>query len=140
MVITTVFRAAVWLRYAARMTEPARRPPPYRLDRATLEREVRIDVMRASGAGGQHLHKTESAVRLTHFPSGAVVVASDTRSQLMNRELAFDRLVERLRKLNFVPKKRKKTRPTLAAKKRRLEGKRHAGGTKRLRGRVRGED
>jgi protein subunit release factor B len=115
----------------------ARRPPPYRLDRATLETEVRLDVMRASGAGGQHLHKTESAVRLTHFPSGVVVLASDTRSQQMNRELAFERLIERLRKLNFVPKKRKKTKPTFAAKKRRLEGKRREGSTKRLRGRVR---
>lgn len=121
------------------MHEPARRPPPYHLDRATLESEVRLDTMRASGPGGQHLHKTESAVRLTHLPSGVVVTASDTRSQARNRELAFERLVERLRRLNFVPKKRKKTRPTLGAKKRRLEGKRHAGATKKLRGRVRGE-
>jgi len=118
----------------------ARRPPPYALDRNTLEGEVRQDVMRASGAGGQHLHKTESAVRLTHFPSGVVVVASDTRSQQMNRELAFERLIERLRKLNFIPKKRKKTRPTLSSRKRRLEGKRRAADTKRLRGRVRESD
>lgn len=121
------------------MHEPARHPPPYHLDRDTLESEVRLDTMRASGPGGQHLHKTESAVRLTHLPSGVVVTASDTRSQARNRELAFERLVERLRRLNFVPKKRKKTRPTLGAKKRRLEGKRHAGATKKLRGRVRGE-
>jgi ribosome-associated protein len=122
------------------MIAPGRRPPPYSLNRAVLETEVRIDVMRASGAGGQHLHKTESAVRLTHMPSGVVVIASDTRSQNQNRELAFERLIERLRKLNFVPKKRKKTRPTVASKKRRLEGKRHAADTKRLRGRVRGDD
>jgi len=121
------------------MTQPARRPPPYRLDRATLEREVRVDTFRASGAGGQHLHKTESAVRLTHPPSGVSVAVSDTRSQSQNRELAFERLAARLRQLNYVPKKRKKTRPTLASKKRRLEGKRHAAGTKKLRGRVRGE-
>ena len=119
---------------------PARRPPPYALDRASLEQEVRIDVFRASGAGGQHLHKTESAVRLTHAPSGVSVTSSDTRSQTQNRETAFARLIERLKKLNFIPKKRKKTRPTLGAKKRRLEGKRHAGATKRLRGRVRGEE
>ena len=118
----------------------ARRPPPYHLDRDILEGEVRLDTMRASGPGGQHLHKTESAVRLTHLPSGVVVTASDTRSQTRNRELAFERLIERLRKLNVVPKKRKKTRPTLGAKKRRLEGKRQAGAAKRLRGRVRGED
>ena len=122
------------------MTESARRPPPYRLDRATLEREVRVDTFRASGAGGQHLHKTESAVRLTHPPSGVSIAVSDTRSQIQNRELAFERLAARLRQLNFVPKKRKKTRPTLASKKRRLEGKHRAAGTKKLRGRVRGED
>lgn len=118
----------------------ARRPPPYSLDRKTLDGEVRVDTMRASGPGGQHLHKTESAVRLTHLPSGVVVIAADTRSQARNRALAFERLVERLRALNVVPKKRKKTRPTASAKKRRLEGKRHAGTTKRLRGRVRGTD
>lgn len=115
-------------------------PPPYSVDRETLEGEVRLDTMRAGGPGGQHLHKTESAVRLTHFPSGVVVIASDTRSQSRNRDLAFERLIERLRKLNVVPKKRKKTKPTLGAKKRRLEGKRQAGTTKRLRGKVRGED
>lgn len=122
------------------MSDHARRPPPYRLDRATLEREVRIDTFRSSGAGGQHLHKTESAVRLVHGPSGISIAVSDTRSQQQNRELAFERLIERLKKLNYVPKKRKKTRPSLGAKKRRLEGKRHAGAAKRLRGRVRGED
>jgi protein subunit release factor A len=122
------------------MSVRIRRPPPYRLDRATLEREVEIDTFRASGAGGQHLHKTESAVRLVHGPSGVAVAASDTRSQAQNRELAFERLTERLRRLNFVPKKRKKTRVPAGAKKRRLEAKRHGGERKRLRGRVRGED
>lgn len=117
-----------------------RRPPPYALDRATLEREVEIDTFRASGAGGQHLHKTESAVRVTHHPSGIAVAVSDTRSQAQNRELAFERLIERLRRLNHVPKKRKKTRVPAGAKRRRLEGKRHAGSTKRLRGRIRAED
>jgi len=122
------------------MPKTLRRPPPYRLDRETLEREVRIDTMRASGPGGQHLHKTESAVRLVHLPSGVMVAASDTRSQIRNREIAFERLVERLRKLNQVPKKRKKTRPSLGVKKRRLEGKRQASETKRRRARVRLED
>ena len=113
--------------------------PPYHLDRHRLEDEVRLDTLRASGPGGQNLHKTESAIRLTHFPSGVVVIASDTRSQTRNRELAFERLIERLKKLNVVPKKRKKTRPTLASKKRRLEGKRQASSTKRMRGKVRDE-
>jgi protein subunit release factor A len=113
-------------------------PPPYSLDPQVLARQIEIDTFRASGPGGQHLHKTESAVRLTHRPSGVVLVVSDTRSQIRNREIAMERLIERLRKLNVVPKKRKKTRPTLGARKRRLEGKRQASATKKLRGRVRG--
>jgi len=70
--------------------------PPYALDRPTLARQVRIDTFRASGPGGQHLQRTESAVRLTHLPSGVVVIASDTRSQIRNRAIAFERLAERL--------------------------------------------
>ena len=119
---------------------PGRRPPPYTLNRATLEQEVRIDVFRASGAGGQHLHKTESAVRLTHGPSGVAVTASDTRSQAQNRELAFERLIERLKRLNFRPKKRRPTKPTAGARARRLEGKRQRSVTKKTRGRFSFDD
>ena len=110
--------------------------PPYRTDRAILEREVRIDTYRASGTGGQHLHKTESAVRLTHFPSGVVVTASDTRSQARNRDIAYERLIERLKRLNRRPKPRKATRVPRGERERRLTGKKHHGAVKRLRGRV----
>jgi protein subunit release factor A len=109
---------------------------PYRLERHILEREIRIDTFRASGHGGQNLHKTESAVRLTHFPSGIVVVASDTRSQARNRELAFERLVERLKRLNRRPKPRKATRVPRGERERRLESKKHRGAAKRLRRRA----
>ena len=121
---------------------PARNPlnpPPYAVDRETLEREVVVDVFRASGPGGQHVNRTESALRLTHPPSGVVVTAQDSPSQHRNREIAFERLIERLRRLNHVPKKRVATRPTLASKKRRLEGKKQVGEKKRTRGRVRDE-
>jgi protein subunit release factor A len=110
--------------------------PSYRTDRAGLEREVRLDTFRASGPGGQNLHKTESAVRLTHFPSGIVVTASDTRSQARNREIAFERLIERLKGLNRRPKPRKATRIPRGERKRRLEGKKRHGAVKRLRGRI----
>ena len=122
---------------------PARapqRPPPYALDRETLEREVEIDVFRASGPGGQHVNKTESALRLTHWPSGVVVTAQDSPSQHRNRETAFERLMERLARLNYVPKKRVATKPTRASKKRRIEGKKKTGAIKRLRGRVSNDD
>ncbi len=108
-------------------------PPPYDLDPDRLAAQVRVDVYRASGPGGQHVNRTESAVRLTHFPSGVVVTASDTRSQLRNREIAFARLAERLRQLNRVPKVRRPTRPTRAAKTRRLSAKRLHGRRKRER-------
>jgi protein subunit release factor A len=121
---------------------PARKPlnpPPYAIDRETLEREVVVDVFRASGPGGQHVNRTESALRLTHPPSGVVVTAQDSPSQHRNRDIAFERLIERLRRLNHVPKKRVPTRPTLASRKRRIEGKKQVGEKKRTRGRVRDE-
>ncbi|HZZ93081.1 MAG TPA: peptide chain release factor-like protein [Usitatibacter sp.] len=114
-------------------------PPPYSLDRDVLEREVVVDVFRASGPGGQHVNRTESALRLTHPPSGVVVTAQDSPSQHRNREIAFERLVMRLKRLNHVPKKRVPTRPTLGSKIRRIEGKKREGEKKRSRGRIRDE-
>jgi peptide chain release factor 1 len=60
------------------------------------QKEVKVEVMRASGAGGQHVNKTESAVRLTHTPTNTVVAMQDSRSQHKNKEMAWALLRSRI--------------------------------------------
>lgn len=131
-------------------------------DSITIEDwELTESFTRSSGPGGQHVNKTSSAVELrfeaARSPNltpaikarlkriagrrwtkdGAVVVTAEAhRSQLMNRELAQEKLVELIRKALEVPKGRIKTKPTLGSKRRRLEGKKQRGEVKKLRGKV----
>ena len=62
------------------------------------ENELKIETMRSSGAGGQHVNKTESAVRITYLPTGVTAVASEERSQPMNKKLALLRLKHQIEK------------------------------------------
>ena len=77
------------------MTDEKKKQPTVP-DLEELEKEVEVTVYQASGPGGQHRNRTYSAVRLKHIPTGIVVTAADSRSQLRNRKIALERLARRL--------------------------------------------
>ena len=123
------------------------------MDTESIRSEIAFRFSRSSGPGGQHAQKSstraealfdvaESAAltpgekKRVLAKLGPVVraAAQDERSQLRNRELATERVIEQLREATRVQRKRRATKPTAASKERRLEEKKRRGQTKRLRG------
>ena len=98
-----------------------------------LLRECEVETFRASGPGGQHVNKTETAVRLKHTPSGLVVTCRESRSQHQNKTTCLRKLRERVEQLNRRQPKRIPTRVPRAAKTRTLEAKARRARIKRLR-------
>src|SRR5215212_7932162 len=98
-----------------------------------LLRECEIETFRSSGPGGQHVNKTESAVRLTHLPTGLVVTCREERSQHRNKAICLKKLREQVERLNHRPAKRVPTRVPTGVKVRTLEEKSRRSQIKRLR-------
>jgi peptide chain release factor 1 len=74
--------------------------PQFEMEDINLNKsDLKIDTYRASGAGGQHVNKTESAIRITHVPSGVVAESQESRNQLRNREIALQRLYAKINEI-----------------------------------------
>jgi len=100
------------------------------------EKDLVISYFKSSGPGGQKKNKTESAVRIQHLPTGIIVTATESRSQFINRQMALNRLRERLLALRRRRKKRIVTHPTKASQERRLQVKKRQSSIKKDRERV----
>jgi protein subunit release factor B len=98
-----------------------------------LKHQVLLETYRSRGPGGQRKNKVETAVRLKHLPSGITVIATEHRSQAENRKLAFERLRERLMKLNQPRRRRIPTSVSLKAMERRKEEKKAHSKKKQMR-------
>jgi len=98
-----------------------------------LLKECNVDTFRAGGKGGQHLNKTESAVRITHLLTRIVVTCQDERSQYQNKRKCLIRLREKLKALNYQHPIRIPTRKPRSAKEKILETKRKQSQKKQLR-------
>ncbi len=114
-------------------------PQKSKTDLEILKRQVVIETYRSRGPGGQRKNKTETSVRLKHIPTGMTVVATEHRSQSQNLKLAFERLRDRLRRLQ---QKRRRRIPTVVPQKateKRIEEKKVHSIHKRMRQKIQKE-
>lgn len=98
-----------------------------------IARDCQVQAFRATGPGGQGVNTTDSAVRMVHEPTGIVVVSRESRSQFQNRASCLRKLRAEFARRATPPKKRVATKPSKAAKARRLANKRHRSQVKELR-------
>ena len=105
----------------------------FNTDPKIIKQQVIIETYRSSGPGGQRKNKTETAVRLKHLPSGITVTATKHRYQAQNLKLAFEKLRERLQKLNRPKRHRIPTSVPLGVMERNKEEKKIHSVKKRLR-------
>ncbi len=102
--------------------------------------ECDVDTFRSSGPGGQHVNKTESAVRLRHKPTGIVVASQQERSQHRNKAICLSKLRLKVEALNYRKPKRVRTRVPLSVKTRGLEAKTKHALKKRLRAKPKADE
>ena len=95
-----------------------------RLPLDELAKQCEVETFHASGPGGQGVNTADSAVRMRHVPTGIVAVSREQRSQLQNRNACLRKIHDRLAARAIRPKQRKATRPSAAARQRRLDAKR----------------
>ncbi|WP_287405685.1 peptide chain release factor-like protein [Candidatus Brachybacter algidus] len=93
------------------------RHPKTRRRRRYQKSDLKVDTFRASGAGGQHVNKTESGVRFTHLPTGLITESTEARSQIKNRDIALQRLYQLI-----LEKNRNEVQSTMSAQRKSMVG------------------
>ena len=111
-----------------------------RLSAEELLRDCKVDVFHAHGPGGQGVNTADSAVRMTHVPTGIVAVSRESRSQYRNRQLCLQKIRAELERRAVPPTIRHATKPTKGSVRRRLESKPARSKVKASRRRVIGDE